>query len=377
MKNALKIGKLFGIEIRLDYSWFVIFVLVTWSLSAGHFPMYRWPALTSWAVGIVASLFFFASILAHELGHSFVAIRRNVPVRSITLFIFGGIAQIGKEPSHPLDEFLIAIAGPVVSALLGLFYLAVPALIFADPNTPIAALGIWLGTINLTLAVFNLIPGFPLDGGRILRSIVWGLTGKFKRATQIASGAGQFVAYGFIFLGIWLFFAGHVAEGLWIGFIGWFLNNAAIANYQQVTLQEQLVGIKARDAMLTDCPRVRRDLTLYELVHDYLLKDATRCFPVVEDGHAYGIVTLRHVKAYPPEQWRFITVAQAMTPLESTKKIDAGMDISELIKFMTDENVNEAPVVENGRLVGMISRDRLLHFVAVRAELGEAAQRAA
>ena len=377
MKNALKIGKLFGIEIRLDYSWFVVFFLVTWSLSTGHFPMYQWPALTSWTVGILASVLFFASIRAHELGHSCVAIRRNVPVRSITLFIFGGIAQISKEPRRPLDEFLIAIAGPIVSAMLGLVYLAIPALLLADPNTPIAALGTWLGTINLTLALFNLIPGFPLDGGRILRSVVWGLTGKFKRATQIATGAGQFVAYGFIFIGISLVFAGRVADGLWIGFIGWFLNNAAIANYQQVSLQEQLAGIKARDAMLTDCPRVRRDLTLHELVHDYLLKDATRCFPVVENGHAYGIVTLRHVKAYPPEQWRFITAGQAMTPFEETKKISADMDIFEVIRFMTDEDVNEVPVVENDRLVGMISRDRLLHFITVRADLEKAASRAA
>ena len=193
----------------------------------------------------------------------------------------------------------------------------------------------------------------------------------------IATGAGQFVAYGFIFAGVWLFFQGQVAEGLWIGFIGWFLNNAAIAHYQQVTLKEQLAGITAREAMMTDCPRARRDLTLYELVHDYLLKDAKRCFPVVENGRAYGIVTLRQVKAYPPEQWRFITVDQAMIPFEAAKTINADMEIFEVIKFMTDEDITEIPVVENGRLIGMISRDRLLHFIAVRAELGKLAQRAA
>ena len=374
MKNTLRLGKIFGIEIGLDYSWFIIFALVTWSLSTGHFPMmYRWPVSVSFVVGIIGSLLFFASILAHELGHSFVAIRKNVPVRSITLFIFGGLAQISREPERPRDEFLIAIAGPIVSAGLGLLYLVVPSLLLSNPTEPVAALGAWLGMINLSLAAFNLIPGFPLDGGRILRSIVWGLTGSFKRATRISTGAGQFVAYGFIFIGIALFFAGRLVDGLWMAFIGWFLNNAAIASYQQVTLQEQLSGLTARSAMMTDCPRVRRDLTLQQLVHDYLLKDAGRCFPVVEDEDTYGIVTLRHVKAYPPEQWRFITVGHAMTPFEETKKVDADMDLVNVIKFMTAENLNEVPVVEDGRLIGMISRDRLLHFITVRAELEKAA----
>ena len=373
MKNTVRLGKIFGIEIRLDYSWFVIFALVTWSLSTGHFPMYQWPVSVSWVVGILASLLFFASILAHELGHSFVAVRRNVPVRSITLFIFGGIAQISREPERPRDEFLIAIAGPLVSAGLGLLYLAVPALLLSNPLEPVAALGAWLGTINLSLAAFNLLPGFPLDGGRILRSIVWGRTGSFKRATQISTGAGQFVAYAFIFIGVGLFFAGRLADGIWIGFIGWFLNNAAIASYQQVTLQEQLSGITARAAMMTDCPRVRRDLTLQQLVHDYLLKDAARCFPVVEDGSTYGIVTLHHVKAYPPEQWRFITVGHAMTPFEETKKVNADLDLFKVMKFMTDEDVTEVAVVEDGRLIGMISRDRSLHFITVRVELEKAA----
>lgn len=370
MRNALSLGKIFGIEVRLDYSWFIIFVMVTWSLAVHHFPMnHQWPASTSWTVGILTSLLFFASILAHEFGHSFVAIRKGIPVQSITLFIFGGIARITKEPERPRDEFLIAIAGPAVSAGLGLFFLAVSVLA-SSPHEPVAALASWLGWINLSLALFNLLPGFPLDGGRILRSIVWGRTGSFKRATQIASTAGQVVAYGFIFLGIWLFFSGRWIDGLWLGFIGWFLNNAAIANYQQVALQEQLSGVTARAVMMTDCPRVPRDLTLHALVYDYLLKDATRCFPVVEDGQVYGIITLHHVKAFPPQQWPFITVGQAMTPFEETKKVRPDQDLFKVMELMTAEDVNQVPVVEDGRLLGMISRDRLLSFITVRAELG-------
>src|SRR6266545_1676249 len=373
MKNALTLGRIFGIEVRLDYSWFIVFALVTWSLSAHYFPMhYQWPASTSWTVGTLTSLLFFACILAHELGHSFVAVRKGIPVRSITLFIFGGIAQIKKEPERPRDEFLIAIAGPVVSAGLGLLFLAL-AVVTGSPQEPAAALALWLGWINLYLALFNLIPGFPLDGGRILRSIVWGRTGSFKRATQIASTSGRVVAYGFIFLGIWLFFGGRWTDGLWIGFIGWFLNNAAIANYQQVALQEQLSGITASAVMMTDCPRVPRDLTLQSLVYDYLLKDATRCFPVVEAERVYGIITLHHVKAVPPPQWPFITVGQAMTPFEETKKVRPDQDLFKVLELMIAEDINQVPVEEEGRLLGMISRGRLLSFITARAELGIAA----
>jgi Zn-dependent protease/CBS domain-containing protein len=373
MKNALTLGRIFGIEVRLDYSWFIVFVLVTWSLSAHYFPMhYQWPASTSWTIGILTSLLFFACILAHELGHSFVAARKGIPVRSITLFIFGGIAQIGKEPERPRDEFQIAIAGPVVSAVLGLLFLAF-AVLAGGPQEPAAALASWLGWINLNLALFNLLPGFPLDGGRILRSIVWGQTRSFRRATQIAAKAGQVVAYGFILLGIWLFSGGRWMDGLWIGFIGWFLNNAAVANYQQVALQEQLSGITARAVMMTDCPRVPRALTLQELVYDYLLKDATRCFPVVEDGRVYGIITLHQVKAFPPQQWPFITVGQAMTPFEETKKLPPEQDLFKVLELMITEDINQVPVVEDGRLLGMISRDRLLSFITARAELGLAA----
>lgn len=370
MKNAIRVGKIYGIEVRLDYSWFIVFVLVTWSLSAHYFPMnYQWSAQAYWATGIITSLLFFGCILAHELGHSFVAIRKGIPVRSITLFIFGGIAQITKEPQRPRDEFQIAIAGPVVSAGLGLLFLMLVPLT-SSPASPAAALAGWLGWINLYLALFNLIPGFPLDGGRILRSIVWGWNGNFKKATQIAAGTGQFVAFGFIFLGIWLFFGGRWVDGLWLGFIGWFLNNAAVANYQQVALQEQLSGITAGAVMMTDCPRVPRHLTLQQLVYDYLLKDASRCFPVAEDGVVYGIITLHHVKAYPPTQWPVITVGHAMTPFAETKKVGPEQDLFKVMELLVAEDINQVPVVKDERLLGMISRDRLLSFIGTRTELG-------
>jgi Zn-dependent protease/CBS domain-containing protein len=371
MKNALRIGRIWGIEIGLDYSWFVIFALITWSLSAHYFPInYEWESRTTWTVGLVTSLLFFGCILAHELGHSFVALRRNLPVRSITLFIFGGLARLDREPEKPSDEFKIAIAGPIVSVGLGLVFLSLPAM--TDADAPLGALGTWLGTINVYLGVFNLVPGFPLDGGRVLRSIVWHVTADYQRATRMAATAGQLLAYAFIVVGIALFFSGQVVEGLWIGFIGWFLNNAAVAHYQQATLRQDLAGMTARSVMIPDCPGVPRHLSLEELVHDHLLKSATRCFPVIEDGHTFGIVTIHNVKAYPQERWPFVTVGEAMTPLEEVKTVAPDDELFDVMRVMTESDVNQVPVLEEGQLLGMISRDRLLSFISLRTELGRA-----
>ncbi len=294
MRNSVRLGRILGIEIGLDYSWFIIFALVTWSLAAHYFPMnYRWPPSTYWAVGVITSLLFFVSVLAHELGHSVVAIRRGIPVKAITFFIFGGMAQISKEPERPHDEFLIAIAGPAVSVALGLLfqalYLGAPS-----PAQPTAALA----------------------------------------------------------------------------FIGWFLENAASGSYQQIALRQQLMGVRAREIMMTDCPHVPRSLTLHQLVYEYILKGPRRCFPVVEDGRVLGIITLHHVKEIPQERWAMTTVGQAMTPLEQTKKVRPDQDLFEVLEFMTAEDVNQVPVVDDGRLLGMVSRDRVLAFLATRAELG-------
>ena len=369
MKNSLRIGKLFGIDIGLDYSWFIIFIMVTWSLTGHYFPMhYKWPVAMYLFAGVTTSLLFFASVVAHELGHSFVAIRKGLPVRSITLFIFGGIARIGKEPERPHDEFWIAIAGPFVSAVLGLLFLGL-SLFASTVSEPVTAVAGWLGTINLTLAVFNLVPGFPLDGGRILRSIVWGITGSFQKATKVASTAGEVIAYGLIILGVASFFSGQAVNGIWLVFLGWFLKTAAISSYEQVALQQQLSGVKASSVMMTDCPRLPRDMTLQTLVSDYILRDARRCFPVSENGSVYGIITLPDVKTVPRNMWPLTTVSQAMVPFEQTKKVQPDMDLFKVMELMAAEDINQVPVVENERFLGMISRDRLLNFIAAQNDL--------
>ncbi len=371
-RNTLSLGRIFGIEIKLDYSWFIVFALVVWSLAGYYFPQIQpgLPVGTYWVSGVVTALLFFASVVAHELAHSFVSQAHGVPVRDITLFIFGGVAQISEEPKSARNEFLMALAGPVTSLVIaGLFGLL--WLVSTPAGLSIHALTGWLAWINLALALFNLIPGFPLDGGRVFRAIVWAITGNLRMATQIATRLGQIVAYGFIFWGIWQIFSGDWAGGLWIAFIGWFLLNAATASYRQVAIQEMLAGHVAREVMMTDCPHVPRDLTLDVLVDQVVLPSGRRCFPVIGDDQLYGLVTLHLIKEIPRERWRSTRVEEVMIPMGKLKTIRPDDDLAGVFERMTTEDINQYPVVDaNRRLLGMVARDNLLAFLRARAELG-------
>jgi Zn-dependent protease len=361
-----------GIEVGVDFSWFIALFLITWSLAAGYFPLTTgsWSSPVTWLLAGVTSLLFFASVLAHELGHSVVAIATGVPVRSITLFIFGGVAQIAREPRRALDEFLIASAGPAVSFVLGvgfgLFWLAG---LLLDLRS-LVAVGKYLTLMNFGLVLFNLIPGFPLDGGRVFRSLVWGATGNLAQATQVASRIGQGVAFLLIFAGLWVAFSVHWVSGLWLAFIGWFLQNAAMSSYQQVALRQMLRGHTARDVMTRDWPRVSRRLSLDRLVDDVILRTGRRCFPVVDEGRVWGIVTLHHVKKVPRTRWPVTSVAQVMTPFAQVKRVHPDEDLYEVLERMTVEDVNQMPVVAEGRLLGLVARDAVLSFIRARAELG-------
>ena len=371
MRNALRLGSIAGIEIRLDYSWFIVFALVTWSLGAHYFPTQHpgWPNRTYWTLGLITAVLFFASVLIHELAHSLVARSYGTPVRSITLFIFGGAAEISEEPKRAREEFAMALVGPatslVLAALFGLVRVSA-----GTPGTPLVALATWLSGINLMLAVFNLIPGFPLDGGRVLRSIVWGITGSLRRATQIAAGVGRFVAFGFIFWGIWTIFGGNWVGGLWIAFIGWFLENAATASSQQVALRDVLAGHTASEVMTTDCPHIASSVSIDELVHKQILPTSRRCFPVLDGDRVEGIVTLHHVREVPRDRWAGTSVEQAMTPLEDLKKVRPDDGLFDVLGQMTGEDVNQLPVVDDGKFLGMVSRDTVLAFIQTRSELG-------
>lgn len=370
MHGSLSIGRVWGIPIGLHFSWFLVFGLISWSLAAGYFreEYPGWAPLAYWLVGAATSLLFFGSILVHELGHSWVALRNAIPIRGITLFIFGGIAQIGREPASPGVEFRIAIAGPLTSlGLAGLFggtWLVTRDIAF------LAAPMIWLARINLTLALFNLIPGFPLDGGRVFRALVWRWTGSFYRASQAASLTGQMLAFGFIGLGILTALRGNVVGGVWLAFIGWFLENAARASYAQASLSEILRGVPVAQAMTRDCPRVAGDLPLDRLVQEEVLGRGRRCFLVADNSHLRGLLTLHEVKAVPRERWGEVRVDEVMTRPERLATVGPREDLMAALAKMDDANVAQVPVVAGDELLGMLSREHVLHYVRVRAELG-------
>lgn len=372
LTRSIPLGRILGIPLGLDYSWFLIFALVTWSLAGSYFPdqFPGWSSGLYWAIGLATSLLFFASVLLHELGHSVIAIRNGIPVRSITLFIFGGVAQIGREPGSPGVEFRVAIAGPIVSFVLaGLFY----ALGWLGGNfAPLAALATYLAYINGSLGLFNLIPGFPLDGGRVFRAILWRVTHSFRRATEIAGAVGNLFAWLFIFWGVWQMFGGNFFGGLWIAFIGWFLQNAATASVQQMTLTRLLAGHTVGEIMTRDCTTLTPEVTLEELVHDHILTTGRRCFPVARAGRVEGLLTLHHVKKIPRDRWATTTVEQAMTPLAQLRIAHSSDGLWDAMQEMTADGVNQLPVIDtaNGELAGVLARDNVLTFVRTLAEVG-------
>lgn len=369
MKGSLNLGKILGIPIRLHFSWFLIAALLTWSLASGYFPQSNpgWSATTYWIVGGFASLFLFASVLLHELGHSVLALREQVPVKSITLFIFGGVAQIGREPPTAGAEFRIAIAGPLTSlGLAGLFGGMGAA--FADYAAVAAPLA-YLARVNLLLAAFNMIPGFPLDGGRVLRAGLWALRGDLSHATRWAARTGQAIAFMFIAVGILQGLLAGLGNGIWWVFIGWYLNNAARSSYQQVRLKELLTGVKARNVALEQCLPVPSSLQVDRLVADHVLRDGERCFFVTDSDSPKGLVTLESVKSASRKRQSGLTVGEIMMPVDLVASVDIEEDAWDLLRKMDEKEVSEIPVADGGRFLGLITRENLWNHIRLRSEL--------
>ena len=371
LKSGVPIGRLFGISLRLHYSWFLIFALVTWALVTSYFPVVYpdWSLATSIIAGVVTSLLFFGSVLAHELMHSIVARSSGIPVQSITLFIFGGVSQITEEPKEPKVELKIAIAGPLTSIILGGVFIGIYLLLPARFEE-ITAVAFWLGWINLTLAGFNLLPGFPLDGGRVLRSILWWRSGSLRRATKWASNAGRFIGFFFIFSGVWLVFSGLWFNGLWLAFIGWFLVSAAASSYQQVALQQMLQDHTVREIMSRVCFKVPPDITIDNLVNDYILPSGNRCLVVADGSRIQGLITLQNIRVFPRRQWASKKAADVMTPLDKLKWVKPDDDLASVLKILTQQDINQLPVIEDGNIIGMVGRDHLLSFINIRDKLG-------
>ena len=371
MGNALNLGKVFGIQLRLHYTWFVIFIFLTFSLVAPD-----WTGWLYWVMGIVTSLLFFASVVAHELAHSLVARAYNIPVKSITLFIFGGIAQMTREITHPGAEFRMAVAGPACSlAIGGLFYLL--WLFTRSTIEPMAIMIQWLAFINLALAVFNLIPGFPLDGGRVFRSILWRVTGNYTRSTRIATQVGRGVGYLFIGSGIliillYLFglsFGLSWFNGLWLAFIGWFLRNAASTSYRQAQWHDALHKITASTVMTSDCPVVPSNITINHLVQEYVWLGGRSFFLIADEGKLEGILTLHDIRSVSQQNRDVTQVREIMTPVEKLRVAYPDQDALSILEQMDENNITQMPVVSEGRVIGLIARDSLIRFLRTRAGL--------
>ena len=371
MNSSLRIGTIWGFPVSLHLSWFLIFALVTWSLSSSYFPA-EYPGLSMGVtvlLGVVTSILFFLSVLAHELGHAFFALRNRIPVKGITLFIFGGVAQIGEEPRSPGAEFRIALAGPLVSlALSGVFALAW----LLDRAVPyLAAPSEYLVRINLMLALFNLIPGFPLDGGRLLRAVIWKLSGNLLRATQVASISGQVVAFGFIGLGILAIVNGRVMDGLWQILIGWFLQNAAASAYAQVAFEHSLRGLKVDQAMSCECDTIPARTPLVQVIEEKILAGGRQCFLVADGEQIQGLLTVEQLVTLPQSKWRWMTAGQVMSPLGRLLNVRPDSDLLAAVQLMESSNLALLPVLDHERaLVGVLSRQKVAEYLRLKSQLG-------
>lgn len=335
-----------------------------------------------WAAAIVTAVLFFITLLLHELAHSFVAKSRGLSVRAITLFALGGVSQIESEAPDAKSEFWIAIVGPITSVVIGGLCVLAARLSGGTPgveeNTPVVAVLLWLGYINIALAVFNMIPGYPLDGGRVLRAILWWSTRSAQRATRWSSQVGQGVAFLFILFGLYRFFVGANFGGLWLAFIGWFLMDAARSSYVQFGVMEGLRGRKVRDLMARDCPSVPGYLSLRDFIDDYVLQSTAHCFLVTQGDQVVGVVSPRDANLIAREAWPRESVQSVMRPLDHLQAVSPDMPAANAIELMSRERASELPVIANGKVEGIFSRGQLLRFIQLGAdEEGSSDDRAA
>lgn len=375
MHSEVKLGRIKGIEIGLHYSWFIIAFLIAFSL-ASHFHDVNpaWSVALIWAAAIITSVLFFVTLLLHELAHSIVAKSRGLRVRAITLFALGGVSQIESEASDAKSEFWIAIVGPLTSLIIGAVLIGIVRLLEparTEAATPVTAVLLWLGYINVGLAAFNMIPGYPLDGGRVLRAIIWWINKNGERATRYAAQVGEVVAFLFILFGLYQFFVGHGNfGGLWMAFIGWFLLDAARNSYFQVGVMAGLRGHRVADIMERDCASVPGYLSLRDFVDQYLLHSAGRCFVVTQDHRSLGVVTASDVKRISPEEWNQTSVQSIMRPLSQVRSVPPDTPAVKALELMSRERVNELAVVSNGNLEGIFSRAQVLKFLQIYSGIG-------
>ncbi|PCC71903.1 Zn-dependent protease (includes SpoIVFB) [Nannocystis exedens] len=387
--GGLNLGKIFGVRIAADWSLFVALWLVAVSLALGSFPVWHpeWGGGMRWGIACIAAVLLFASVLVHELSHALVARRYGLEVRSIHLFVFGGVANIEREPETPRAELMMAIVGPLTSIGLGLLFLALGgwlARLGGDPERlmrdlgPAATLLFWLGPLNFFLGLFNLLPGFPLDGGRVLRALLWQATGDLQAATRWASLSGQAIGFVLVFGGLAMIFGARlpwlgsgVVSGLWISVIGWFLASAAAMSYRQLVIMHLVEGVPVRRLMRRDVAVVPPDLPVARLVDDYLMRSDQRAFPVLTGERLAGIVCLEDVRVVDRDVWNEIEVGTIMTPLAALETIRADDDLTVAMRAFSRKDVEQLPVVDGDHLVGVLRRRDILKWLELQAPRSE------
>jgi Zn-dependent protease/predicted transcriptional regulator len=389
MSNGFRLVRIAGIDVYLDWSLILIFTLISFSLAGGLFPAWHpdWTPGLRWTTALVAAVAFILAVLLHELSHAFVARMFDMRVPRITLFVFGGMAHMQDEPKSWKAELAIAIIGPIVSLAIGLGCLWLGSVLaaplpdekgqmeaFLKQLGPAATLLFWLGPVNVTLAVFNLIPGFPLDGGRVLRALLWGSSGNYLRATRWASRLGQafaalLIAAGFaMVLGVQIPYLGRgVVNGLWLALIGWFLNNAALMSYRQLVIRESLNDVPVERLMQRAFRTVQAHTAIRDLAEDFL-NTSQRAFPVLSEGRFAGLVCLEDLRKVPREQWVQRTAADIMTPEQALASLKPGDNAADALMLLARRNVNQLPVCEHRQLIGLIQREDIMRWLMLFGE---------
>jgi len=372
--KGVKLFRVLGVQISLNYTWFIVFGLIAWSLARGYFP-FHYPDLSPsahWVMGFLGAFFLFLSVLIHELTHSYIAKREGIEVKEITLFMFGGVSQLTKEPEDSRKELKVAIVGPLSSLVLALiFWILFIATLQLRNLTLFTGLLRYLAFINLSLAIFNLIPGFPLDGGRVLRALYWRKTGSLKKATRIASETGKWIGVGIILLGLFWILRGNLIGGFWFVIIGIFLRSAAEGGLQQVVMKGALEGVKVRTLMSRNVISVPPSLRIHQLVEDFFLTHKHTTYPVIEGERIIGIITLKQVKEVSRDQWMEKTVREVMMPIREEMMLDPDGEAVDALQKMIRTGEGRLPVVKGGKVMGMITRRDILNLLEIKTDLME------